>query len=570
MTSSPSPTSRPPRSSTPAGQVFELLVPPADAATARRLGARSRNGCFTFTGDGPLPAPLRRFAPDRFTPAWAELRLQGACAVMPPGSVTLRPHQEAARDAILQARRSGLPGFLLADEVGLGKTFSVLAALDVWAARRSATPLKVLIVAPLSVLAHWRRSILDFGAGDTVWCVTNYEQARALLHRPESSRTAARRRTQNKRWAAEGRSTISWDVVVLDESHRLKNPLAQRSRAVRQLIETNRLGRRTTPAFTVWLSATAGQNPLELAYLAPLLSARRGTRAIRAAEFADWCLSVGVGVRRGRFGAFEYDPSPGDAEQFRALLFDPFTTKSGLTATGALRRRPVDLAGWPPLVRQLAPIELDAATRERYELLWQEFRKVAGLTATGGRDTRTALVEALRFRQKSSLLRVPGTAQMVRDLLEDGLRPVVSVQFRESSTALRTALDGIAVGVLDGACPATEREQLRQAFQRGELEVLIFSITEGISLHAGELASGADHRPRVLLLHDLRWSALEMSQIEGRAHRDGQNAVAHYLYAAGTVEERMVTAVVGKLSTMARMLGDDTTALDALLAAARE
>ena len=100
MTSSPSPTSRPPRSSTPAGQVFELLVPPAEAATARRLGARSRNGCFTFTGDGPLPAPLRRFAPDRFTPAWAELRLQGACAVMPPGSVTLRPHQEAARDAI--------------------------------------------------------------------------------------------------------------------------------------------------------------------------------------------------------------------------------------------------------------------------------------------------------------------------------------------------------------------------------------------------------------------------------------------------------------------------------------
>jgi hypothetical protein len=544
-----------------------LLVPPSDAALARRGGARSRNGVFFFEGAGPLPAPLRRFAPEPFTIDWAQMRLRGAKVSMPPGSVTLRPHQTEARDAIVAARRRGLPGFLLADEVGLGKTFSVLAAIEKLAARRSTSPLKVLVVAPLSVLAHWRRSIMDFGSGDTIWCVVNYEQARALLHRPESSRTAARRRTQNKRWAAEGRSMVAWDVVVFDEAHRLKNPVSQRSRAARQLVETNRLGRRREPAFTIWLSATAGQNPLELAYLASLLSARKGTRAIRAAEFADWCLSVGVGVRRGRFGAYEYDPAPDDAEKFHGLLFEPFTAKDGVVVTGAIRRRPVDLAGWPPLVRQLAPVELDPVARERYELLWEEFRVAVGLAASGG-DPRNALTEALRFRQKSSLLRVPGTVQMVRDLLEDGLRPVVSVQFRETSAALLDGLAGHGVALLDGSVPAGEREARRVAFQRGELDVAVFSMTEGISLHAGETASGADTRPRMLLLHDLRWSALEMSQIEGRAHRDGQNAVARYLFAADTVEERMVDAVVTKLTTMARMLGDDTAALDALLAAA--
>ena len=34
-----------------------------------------------------------------------------------------RPHQLAARDAILAARREGRPGFLLGDLTGLGKTF---------------------------------------------------------------------------------------------------------------------------------------------------------------------------------------------------------------------------------------------------------------------------------------------------------------------------------------------------------------------------------------------------------------------------------------------------------------
>ena len=40
-----------------------------------------------------------------------------------------RPHQLAARDAILAARLEGWPGFLLGDLTGLGKTLSVWAAL---------------------------------------------------------------------------------------------------------------------------------------------------------------------------------------------------------------------------------------------------------------------------------------------------------------------------------------------------------------------------------------------------------------------------------------------------------
>ena len=39
----------------------------------------------------------------------------------PTGAIELRPHQRAAVAAIAVARAAGLPGFLLADDLGLGK-----------------------------------------------------------------------------------------------------------------------------------------------------------------------------------------------------------------------------------------------------------------------------------------------------------------------------------------------------------------------------------------------------------------------------------------------------------------
>lgn len=548
----------------------ELLVPPSESSLARKHGAhRDRQGVWSHPG--PLPRALVRFAPERHSPESLVLALAGADLPARPLRVSLREHQEGASAAMQESFRAGLPGFLLADEVGLGKTYSVVSAVQRIAAKRK-RPLRVLVLSPLSVVPHWRRSIDDMGVGNALWCVTNYEQVKSLLIRPVSSISAKRARTKNKRHAAEGRSRVQWDVVVCDEAHRLKNPLAQRSKAVRQLVTTNVRGRRRTPAFTLWVSATAGQNPLELSYMAPLFSARHGTPVAGLDGFASWCRDRGLAVSRGAFGSWEYLPGPGDEEKVRSLLFDPFRPRaqtSKVLVRGALRRRPTEISGWPELVRQLSPVVLDGRSFRLYELAWEEFRASLALAAKG-RDSQNALVAALRFRQKSSLLRVSGTVQMARDMLEDGLRPAISVQFMESATAIADALEssGVSVVRIDGSVPAAEREARRLHFQRGQVDVVVFSVVEGISLHTGELASSADDLPRVLLLHDLRWSALEMAQIEGRTHRDGQAAVAHYLFGLGTVEEQMVLAVVRKLATMAGMLGDDLTALDALLALA--
>ena len=64
-----------------------------------------------------------------------------------------RPHQLAARDAMLGARREGRPGFLLGDLTGLGKTLSV------WAALAAMPEDEILIVCPKGGMPQWRRTI---------------------------------------------------------------------------------------------------------------------------------------------------------------------------------------------------------------------------------------------------------------------------------------------------------------------------------------------------------------------------------------------------------------------------
>ena len=91
---------------------------------------------------------------------------------------------------------------------------------------------------------------------------------------------------------------------------------------------------------------------------------------------------------------------------------------------------------------------------------------------------------------------------------------------------------------------------------------MVFTVTESISLHAHELPGG--ERPRALIVHDLRHSAIQLAQIEGRCHRDGQQATIYYALAEGTVEESMAATVVGRMASMDAMAGEDTTLLDAI------
>jgi superfamily II DNA or RNA helicase len=516
-----------------------LDVPFAMRAVAQAAGATwdATYGVWLFDGTS-LPLALAPFAAQPYS--WelhVERMLAGRDAPppsTPTGEVTPRDHQAAAVKAIAAARAAGRPGFLLADDVGLGKTITAWRAiLD----HRGAHT--VLIVCPLAVIAHWRRTIEAMGDGGKDVVILNYERLGKLFEVSD----AARKKIKSKKGLARAGTAPELDLIVLDESHRCKNPTAARSKLAAKLV--------AKAGFTLWLSATAGQNPLELSYLAPLLASTTGATATELKDFEQWCIDQDLGVTRGTYGRWDWRGDPKDCARVHAMLFE--ATRG---APAGIRRRPEEIAGWPAINRILAPIELDGEARALYQQAWTAFRRELEL-APSGRDPKSALAATLRLRQKSSLIRVAGTVELCRELLDNDHQVAISVAFIETLTAIKAALEGGLHGVpcaeIHGGLPAGQREAERLRFQRGEARVVLFTVEEGISLHQGE----HNDAPRSEIIHDLRWSAIQMAQLEGRCHRDGRFAQVYWTYADQTIEDKLARVVVRRIQQMKEMIGDD-------------
>ena len=60
------------------------------------------------------------------------------------------------------------------------------------------------------------------------------------------------------------------------------------------------------------------------------------------------------------------------------------------------------------------------------------------------------------------------------------------------------------------------------------------------------------------------YSAIQLQQIEGRCHRDGQHATIFYAYAEDTVEEKVAATVLARMAAMEGLAGDETALLDAI------
>lgn len=178
-------------------------------------------------------------------------------------AVDLNPHQV---EAALFALRSPLAkGVLLADEVGLGKTIEAgLVMCQLWAERKR----RILVVCPASLRKQWQCELEDKFSLPAV--IVDAKSARLLqkegftnpYEKPAvliSSYPFAAKSAENLR-------AVAWDLVVLDEAHKLRNSYRESNRvgqALRWALEDRR---------KILLTATPLQNSLtELYGIATLL-----------------------------------------------------------------------------------------------------------------------------------------------------------------------------------------------------------------------------------------------------------------------------------------------------------
>ncbi|CAN5333599.1 helicase [soil metagenome] len=458
-----------------------------------------------------------------------------------PGLMVPHAHQRVAGDAILAARAAGAPGFLLGDLTGLGKTLSA------WLALSAMPEQEILVICPKGAIPQWRRTMTLSGLPAKRVTLMNFEKTKSLLAPPTDSKKRSIR-ARNNELAKLGVPRRVWPIVVIDEAHRIRNPNSQQGLVCRQMA--------AAASFTIYMSATAGQSPHELSYLGPLLARAAGTPSADLNEFRLLMKQLRIGRAKGRWKNRSWEPNETDRKLMAGLLY------RGARAIG-LRRRPEEIAGWPEVQRELAPVALDPAARKLYDATWREFRRELGLAGGSTRKPQGWAAD-LRFRQKASLLRIPGTVDFCDDLLGNDEQVAVSVAFLETSAMLAEALRGRGwrVGEINGERSGVVNEETRLSFQTGQIDAVIFTVTESISLHRGEMPGG--ERERSLVIHDMRHSAIQLQQIEGRCHRDGQHATIFYAYAEDTVEEAVAGMVIARMATMEGLAGDDTRMLDSI------
>ena len=169
-------------------------------------------------------------------------------------TVDLNPHQI---DAALFAFRSPLSrGAILADEVGLGKTIEAgLIVSQLWAERRR----RILCIVPAALRNQWQGELADkFFIGSLILESKNFKRlVKDGIRNPFEQRDkivicsyhfARNRETEV--------AALPWDLVVIDEAHRLRNVYKKSNKIARALKSV--VGMRPK----VLLTATPLQNSL--------------------------------------------------------------------------------------------------------------------------------------------------------------------------------------------------------------------------------------------------------------------------------------------------------------------
>lgn len=119
---------------------------------------------------------------------------------------------------------------LLGDEMGLGKTIQAIAAM---AAMKAAGCTHFMVVCPASVLVNWCREIPKHSTLTATKVHGNDEEA--LLHWRKNGDVAVTTYESISRFALPEKFRIS--MVVTDEAHYVKNPEAQRTKALVGLLK---------------------------------------------------------------------------------------------------------------------------------------------------------------------------------------------------------------------------------------------------------------------------------------------------------------------------------------------
>jgi len=445
-------------------------------------------------------------------------------------------HQiEAFRFAMERLLRGG-GAALLALEMGVGKTLVALMVLAAMAARR------VLICCPLRVVPVWQQQIerhLDLPLivvtlDDTAGSVANKKKlAEEKLRLAEATgRPLAVIINYDSVWRApfaEWAEQQQWDLIIADESHRLKAPGGKASLAFKRLRSRARarLALTGTPLPHSPLDAYAQFRFLNQTIFGPSFAAFRQKYAVMG------------GFQKKQVTGFQH------LDELEALM---------KTITFRVSKDVLDL---PPETHVTYECDLSAEALRVYRDLEEDF---VAEVRDGRVTAANAMVKLLRLQQVAGgwvktddgqYRRVDSAKQnLLADTFEDigaGEPVVVFCRFHADLDAVHEAAKTAGFESLE---LSGRRDQLK-LWQDGQAQVLAVQISAG--------GVGVDlTRARYSIYYSLSFSLGEYDQALSRVHRPGQTRpVEHiHLVARNTVDRKIMRALEKRAEVVEAILAE--------------
>lgn len=432
---------------------------------------------------------------------------------------------------------------IIGDEPGLGKTLQAIGIVH------AADAYPALVICPSSLKINWAREFQRFtglsalvlsSATLTTWpyllsmgmhhmAVVNYESLRKyFVWDIRGPRTGYR--LQDVVFSPHIKLFRS---VIIDESHRVKDPSAQQTILTRGIAEGK--------PYRILLSGTPVVNrPADLIAQLSIMD-RLADFGGRTRFLADY---GGGEAARGPHRHAQTD-QPHDLDKLSGKLYSTCLIR---------REKSKVLTQLPPKTR--VDLVVTISNRDQYQLaqadLAQYLRQYTQCTDYDLRRKMRmqALVRFMTLRSLASVGKVPQAIDFIRTFLASGQQLIVFCSLHDIVDYLHQAFpDAVTV---TGRDSMLAKQAAVDSFQAGTAQLIICSIkAAGVGL---TLTAASN-----VLFCEFPWTYADCCQCEDRAHRIGQRdaVTCYYLIGAGTIDRTLYSIIQRKKSVAAQIMATD-------------
>lgn len=440
----------------------------------------------------------------------------------------LVPQREHAVNMLNSIYLNGVAADL--SETGTGKTY-----VAAWVAKQLNVPL--VVICPKVVRKAWGEVLANFGIKANV--IINYEK----LVRGNTEHLTFK--NDNHDYVENYQIHFPKDaLVILDETHKCK---ALKSKNSNMLVALKQQGYKL-----FLLSATAATNPIEMRSFgyATLLHNLYG--------FKTFLKDCNVSINR--YGAFHVDMennlTRSSMRNMHNVLFNQ------LKVAGRMTRKMFGNI-FPDNRVKAEAFDMGANTdkiNRVYEMMEAELDALEESSSNYKQHQFAIMTKA---RRMAELLKVPTIVEMIEDLFDEGVSPVVFVNYTETVEAINKKLAqknkfNNKVAFIVGGQSNKARDNDIADFQSNVKKIMIANLSAGnagISLHDlnGEF-------PRHSIISP-SFSAIHMIQSLGRIHRaEGKSpCMQTIMFASDTIEEHACKRVQTKINNLDALNDGDLT-----------